>query len=221
MDASSLAVIAEDLEHLRDDWSPEISEPDIRRGSAVLRRLLVEQELGRAWRALGFEREPRVVAVDLEAALGSASGSVGLAMAFGAEFRGVQFALAIVDRVPAGASPSPPPPPPTRNGGYPFERPFYLSEFLESLSGVAGKVKVKRRELIKYVANVRGGVHLGKRTKARERDLIAKCSRFEERMSVLDTDPILVETVAIAQAIGAAEDTDRLIRAITRRPDTR
>ena len=55
MDATDIAIVAEDLIHLRDDWGGEITDAQIRRGSAVLRRLLVEDAYGQAWRAAGLK----------------------------------------------------------------------------------------------------------------------------------------------------------------------
>ena len=41
----------------------------LRRGSTVLRQLLVQNELQRAWKAAGFEREPQIKASSLASIL--------------------------------------------------------------------------------------------------------------------------------------------------------
>src|SRR5689334_20976302 len=59
--------IAEDIRWLRESWwlnAIALSGADIRRGSATLRKLLVQGELGLAWRACGFVREPTLVGPD-------------------------------------------------------------------------------------------------------------------------------------------------------------
>ena len=61
--------VAADIEHLRNAWSTAPNQHELRRSSSVLRRLLVEGELGRAWRAAGFKGEPRVKAPDLNIVL--------------------------------------------------------------------------------------------------------------------------------------------------------
>ena len=104
--------------------------------------------------------------------------------------------------------------PPMRPNGYPGERLFTLSEFLEGTSGIADRLHVNRREVIKYVANVKGGVHLGQKTKSAERELIKKLAKFERVMNVHATDGILVEIVSIAQAVGTSEDAAKLCAAI-------
>ena len=71
MKPNNIQVVVEDIEYLRAGWGGSLSDPEARRGSAVLRRLLVENAYGDAWRALGFHGEPRVRAVDLKQIIGS------------------------------------------------------------------------------------------------------------------------------------------------------
>lgn len=201
---SEIKVVTEDLRYLGEAFSSDIRDPDIRRGSAVLRRLLVEGVYGKAWRALGLERQPSVIAVDLDGIIGDDIGKVECAMAWGANFRGVFMATPIISD---GATPIGKAGPPLRENGYPGERKFQLTEFMESCSGIAKQIKVNRREIIKYVANVKGGVHLGQKARSSEKELIKKLEKFETIMTVHTTDGILVETVAIAQAVALSEDT--------------
>jgi hypothetical protein len=208
MDAADLEVVAEDLDYLKIAFGPAISDPDIRRGSAVLRRLLVEGIYGKAWRAVGFERQPSLIAVDLDGIIGSERHKVVCAMAWGAHFRGALMASPCTNEgsVVIGSAT-----PPLRKDGYPGEKTFFLTDFLESTSGVTKDIRVNRREIIKYVANVKGGVHLGPKARASEQDLIKKMEKFERSMSVNTTDGILVELVAIAQAVAFSDDTGRFL----------
>jgi hypothetical protein len=48
--AELLKTVVEDLTYLKDEWDQNIDDAAIRRGSTVLRRLLVNGELQRAWR---------------------------------------------------------------------------------------------------------------------------------------------------------------------------
>jgi hypothetical protein len=212
MDHESLICVKEDLEYLQTGWGPDLADPDIRRGGAVLRRLLVEGVYGQAWRAVGFERQPNLIAVDLDRILGETNkNAVVCAMAWGANFRGGYMASPCINKGhhALGATSSP-----IRQNGYPGERIFTLSEFLEGTSGIVGHLHVNRREVIKYVANVKGGVHLGRKTKSAEKELIKKLSKFERAMNVHTTDGILVELVAIAQSVGTSEDAAKLCAAI-------
>ena len=130
MDVESLVAVAQDLEHLNDEWGPETSDPDIRRGSSVLRRLLVEDVYGAAWRAVGFSKQPKLIAVDLWNCVGGVdSASILCALAWGAHFRGLFMSspCATIGIEPRQASP------PLRAHGYPGEREFTISEFLSAL----------------------------------------------------------------------------------------
>jgi hypothetical protein len=74
--------VAEDLEHLRDVWKPEVSEAQLRRESPTLRRLLVDGAYPNAWRRVGLPREPMVIASDLKSLMGTVELSrIGLAIA--------------------------------------------------------------------------------------------------------------------------------------------
>ncbi len=75
-------IVADDLRHLREAWSPDISEAQIRRESPILRRLLIDEAYGRSWRAIGLPKEPIVTASDLKAWLGTLElGFIGMAVA--------------------------------------------------------------------------------------------------------------------------------------------
>lgn len=68
------ARVAEDLLYFRKwlelrGWSDAPPSEDIRKGSLLLRRLLLDRELVSAWQNVGFEREPQIVAVDLPATM--------------------------------------------------------------------------------------------------------------------------------------------------------
>lgn len=202
--------IAEDLEYLRDGWGPGVTDPDIRRGSAVLRRLLVESSYGQAWRAAGFEKQPSVIAVDLGILFEELNIDLVIcSLAWGAHFRGVFMASPIA--YPGTTIPMGKPAPSIRKDGYPGEREFYITEYMESLSGIAEGIHVNRREMIQYVANVKGGVHLSSKRGASEKKLIKKMKEFEKKIMAHRTDGILVEIVSIAQAIGMSDDARKLI----------
>ena len=170
----------------------------------MLRRLLVEDAYGHAWRAVGLEKQPTLLAVDLDLLLGPNAGRIHLALAGGANFRGLQYAAMLFhqgDR-PIGN----PPPQPIRDNGYPFERLFSLFEYLKSPSGVVEGRPFNRREVIKYIANVKGGVHLSPMQRKEEEKLIARLGKAEKKMSIQMSDGLLVEAVAIGQALGNSED---------------
>jgi len=94
-----LAVVAEDIEHFQ-EWferSPtSVDNAMIRRGSATLRRLLVEDMAGQAWRQLGFRKSPTIIGPDLLAFYEHESIPVSLvasAVAAGVRFVGIDWAF--------------------------------------------------------------------------------------------------------------------------------
>lgn len=215
MDYDSLVAVAEDLEYLA-QWGSNISTGEIRRGTAVLRRLLVEDAYGTAWRAIGQAKQPSLLAVDLDLLLGNDSNKVVYALAGGAHLRGMQMACMLVNKgsKPIGSAP----PPPIRPNGYPYERAFRLSEYLSSNAGVVEGHAFNRREVIKYLANVKGGVHLSAQQRKTEEKLIARLGKIEKKMLVHNTDGLLVEAVAMAQALGTSTDAKFYVQKIKSLP---
>ena len=207
-----IATVAEDLEWLSSTWGPDISEPDIRRGSAVLRRLLVEGAYGQAWRGIGFAAQPKLRAVDLDFELSKHTiDKVYYAFAGGAEFRGGFWAGVVCIEV-SNSDSSRSGQPASKDG--PEEKDYYLSDFLSSSSACVDGLLISRREVIKYIANVRGGVHVNPKKREEQKALIRKAELIENRLSLHHTDPMLYETVAIAQALGNSEDSKQLISAV-------
>ena len=61
--------VVDDLIYLREEWGEKIDDHSLRRGSPILRRFLVNNELQLAWNALGFDREPKIQCSTLEPTL--------------------------------------------------------------------------------------------------------------------------------------------------------
>jgi hypothetical protein len=210
MDRDSIIAVAEDLEYLS-SWPGDIADPEIRRGTAVLRRLLVEDAYGAAWRAIGRKKQPALIAVDLDLMLDGRENTIHLALAAGADFRGLKTAVFCINKGSVALQTTPPPS--IRNDGYPFERVFTLSEYLKSISGVVDGRCFTRRDVIKYLANVKGGVHLSSQVRKEEKMLIDRLGKAEKRFKLHTTDGLLVEAVAIAQSLGGSADAKSFIAA--------
>jgi hypothetical protein len=61
-----LTIVASDLEFLADKWNQDIDDPSLRRSSNVLRILLVDENLLKAWRQAGFTGQPQILAPSLQ-----------------------------------------------------------------------------------------------------------------------------------------------------------
>lgn len=214
MSPEDLQAVVEDLEHLRDDWGPGLTDPQARRGSAVLRRLLVEGVYGQAWRNAGFTKEPKVVAVTIESHIGHLLPSeVIMAMAGGVRFAGIDFGGAFFAK---SSKQQLKPSEPLTPDGFPGEREYPLSGYLASTAALAQGRVATRRDIIKYYANVKGGVHLGRKERKREAKLIRRMEKFERKFTfvgwgnanpLLEREGLLVELICIAQAVGRSPDT--------------
>lgn len=208
MTNDDLRIVADDLQFLS-EWGEEITDREIRHGSAVLRRLLVEDVYGHAWRGTGNTKQPRLIAVNLSpVATPDNISHIEFALAAGAEFRGMQIACMLknVGRQSFGTLMFP-----ARENGYPGEYEFPLSNYLSSLSGVVDGEPFTRRDVIKYIANVKGGVHLSSKRRRAEKELVARLGKIEKRMTIHTTDGLLVELVAIGQAVGGSKDASKFI----------
>lgn len=210
--AEEIVAAAEDLRYLR-EWGQHIPGDAIRRGSSTLRLLLLDGLYSSAWRGVGFDAQPKVVAVDLKRALEPAAvAAVDFAFAGGAVFRGFQFSVTVSAPGSRAACAFTPP---LSEDGYPCEREFWLSEYLESPAALIAGEWISRREVIQYVAYVKVGVH-PKGKKASEKDLAERLTPLDKRSNVQGVSGLLVELVAIGQAIARSADAARLISEVAR-----
>lgn len=214
MEPEELITVAEDLDYLKTAWAGNISDAEIRRGSAILRRLLVEKRMGQAWRDVGFEREPTILAGNLEAQLsGVDKSTIMVALAGGAKQQDWTVSAMLVLKLQ-----SPEHEPPGRNFSSEemeaiMAHPFTLSQYVESECAVVQGQSVKRRELIKYMANVRGGVHLGNEITGQkmEDSLIRRIRLLEGGVDAFQKNGFTFELLAIGQSVGNSPDTQKLV----------
>lgn len=218
MNEDELNTVIEDLEFFRDEWEGDISEAAVRRGSAILRRLLVEGNLGKAWRATEYVKEPNIVGVNLDLQIDALNkGKIYVALAGGGTRSGITAGGVFIVK---GASS--PPPTPIGEDGKPMdataflEYSFSLTKYLESACAVVDGHVIKRREIIKYMANVKGGVHLGTSSHARdsERILIRRVSKLEKRVNMCSMDGLFFELLSIGQSLAQSPDMAELINKV-------
>lgn len=206
----ALRTVAEDIEHLRDGWWDNPTDDVLRRGSAILRRFLADGVLQRAWKVAGFEREPTIVAPNLDELVGPDLSIIEFAFAGGAHLQGVVAAGGCLNRgdhPPQGGASAP----------TAMEYSFKLGAFRDSTAVIAKGQVVNRRELVKYFAHVKGGVHLDALSSKRRKEeeyLVRKLAGLEKAIVVLNKDAFHFELLSIGQAIGRAPDMQKLVSAI-------
>lgn len=223
MTSEELRVVAEDIQYFQDRWYGDIPEPEIRRGAAILRRLLIEDAIGEAWRGMGHKGEPCLVGPDLDKLFGNYDrGKIVCALAGGGMRNGVRAAglCQVRDNKP------PPPPTPDLEAGQTFESiietSLSLSQYLKSTCAIIDGILITRRELIRYMANIKGGVHLrlSRRTRKREQEIVNKIKPLEGRIHAFRLDGLFFELLSIGQSVGGSPDTQSLMRQIIGAGDT-
>jgi hypothetical protein len=206
-------LVAEDLVFLR-DWGGQMKDDEIRRGTATLRRLLVEGVYGAAWRAAGLSKQPYVSSVDLDKSLSlQTTEKVVFALACGAELRGLRTGPLVITE----AHPST-----THNmvaqqylkHGAPAQHEFSLSSFLSAPRAYAFGERLSRADVVKYLANVRGGVHLSASQTRRESELVKRVQVADNQFIIFGTEGLIREVVVIAQDVGRSKDADAYVRRV-------
>ena len=198
-----IGIVASDLHFLRDEWDNEVDDHSLRRSSPVLRRLLVEQDLQRAWKAIGFEGQATVTASTLKPIIQVFPAhqiefaTAGGASFQGAELRGFLYAKRRIDQAQMerlGSGPVP-------NAEIP------LLEFVDDASVIVGGVKIKRRQVIKYVSNRLGGAHLDRRRGTTKEGMIYELlDKVADKYLLMEKPAIYFELLSIGQALVNSND---------------
>ena len=204
-----LRVVAQDLRFLSMLWDQDVGEESLRRASPIIRTLLVNSELQRAWKAAGFAKEPVVVGSTLDGLLESPHlAGIRYAAAGGARFRGNEmragamfnFAMSPADIATLHA------------GGVP-EATIGLSKYIESAGMIVDGVPIPRRTIVKFVANVCGGVHFGTKQekKPEETRRYQLLDRARKEFMLLQHPCVYFELLSIGQAVVGSSDVARLV----------
>ena len=227
-----LVSVAEDIEHFQHWWTNggTVSNAEIRQGSAALRRLLVEDAAGNAWRPLGFSKTPTLQGPDLLAFYRHTDVELDLvvmAAAGGVRFAGIDtaflgarrahnpstgiparadkgFAVAVSDVARNAENPQP-----SELDKF-IERTWYVHEYLDAPGLVRKGQPISRREVLNHMANEMGGVHVGK-SSSELRDLLADAEQklfVDTQQGELRTH--YFEVLAMGQAVGRSADFEKL-----------
>ena len=236
LNCSRLLAIAEDIDHFKRWWQhPEnIDTTAIRHGSATLRRLLVEDVAGTAWRQLGQLRTPKLQAPDLLAFYEKFHVDINLvavAAAAGVRYGGLDTAFLggrRVDNPTTGV-------PATADEGFAvavstvarraatvqpseldalIERVWFLPDYLAAPGLIRRGQVLTRREVIKHMANEMGGVHIAKSTSAVRELLVEAEQKLIIQTKLGEIRGHYIEVFAIGQAVGRATDFDLLSKLI-------
>ncbi len=195
--------VASDLRYLREQWDEQVDDDSLRRSSTVLRRLLVDNELQRAWKAAGFSKEPTIAASALSLPPIPLD-RIRVASAGGARYKGMVLS-GLLTTVAGGMTEAEIAA--DRAAGPPKEEQFGLRRFIKSPCMVAEGLEVPRRILIKYVANKLGGSHFDSRRGTDPEDKIfGRLDSIGKTIEMVGKNPIYFELLSIGQALAHARD---------------
>ena len=131
-----IETVVSDLRYIQNDWHTKIDQENLRRGSTILRRLLVSGDLGKAWRSVGYPKEPCIVAPCLESLLDlPGQAPILLAVAGGGTYEGVTARFPVLCEGPSA-------------GSYPKDemKLFHLHEIGDSHRFLRGQWVTRSRE---------------------------------------------------------------------------
>lgn len=197
--------VVEDLFYLKRTWYNEIDSGELRRGTAILRRLLLEGEYSALWRFLKFEKEPSVICVNLDVVLPLFdSAKIVFAFASGAKIAGIQCSsivfhegdecLAYTEEVAESS----------------IVR-MSISQYIKSTTAFVEGKKISRREYIQFIANKCGGVHLKKRKEILT-DEFKSIKNLEDKVYINFQDAFFHEVQSIGQAVTNSESCELLLQ---------
>lgn len=208
--------VASDLRFLRDEWGDSMDDHALRRASPVLRRLLVDNELQRAWKAAGFDREPRIRASSLSEVLKHTSvDRILFASAGGATHKGMAVRAAVVSQLELDRDVKTQVEEAAQKLGERLpDELLGLGAFVIAPCLVALGVPIPRRIVIKYVSNKLGGTHFDERRGDKDEDrLFELLDEVSRHIEVAEKNAIFFELLSIGQAIARSEDIRRFLSA--------
>lgn len=218
--AHEIRTVIEDLNYIRHAWVSDPSDAELWRGSAILRRILIEGNLERCWRALGFNKELIIRAPNIDIVFSDRSNlQIPILFALGAEYRGIEIATMKLEEAPEGYVEGTKPSGLEKLGHY---TDYSVHKYLQSSSAIKQEIDenrpghfrtigIARADVIKYVANNLGGVHIGESRHVKGRKIAMRVSRFERCAEIFGKDALFYEILAIGQCLTKSQSIKEML----------
>jgi hypothetical protein len=165
--------------------------------------LLVQGELQRAWKRMGFSAEPEIPCSELTPDVSSfPSRAIRFASAGGAKHRGMELrggfyleGIALSQEQVA------------RNYGTgPPATRLRLREFINAPVIVVRDVWIPRRVVVKFIANKLGGAHFDPKRGTSDEDVMFKALDTTTGIQLLEKPAVYFELLSIGQALSSSRD---------------
>ena len=206
VDLELLKIVYEDLCYLRDEWNDRIEPAAIRITGSLLRRLLVDDKLQKAWNEINSKTQPpnfRIVYVDTTAG-NFTSDEIEFILSGSAEYNEASAENIML----------------IKGNRKLLKTPIVtvpLKKFSKATCVQIKHIKINNQELIRYVCNKLGGVHYDyeRKNKAIENkfkylDYLLKKQTWAG-IDILGLDPVRFQFLSIGQIISRSSDIRKFI----------
>ncbi|OAJ71555.1 hypothetical protein A7976_08590 [Methylobacillus sp. MM3] len=191
-----------DIIYLRQHWDQTVDDDSLRRASPIFRRLVVDNDLQRAWKDAGQPREPQIQSPTLEGIIAEIPlNKILFAAAGGAHFGKEYLAGALIRNYAV------PPEELQRRAqtGVPTKL-MGLREFANTPVVIVQGIPIPRRIVIKYVANKLGGAHFDPRRESNDEGAMYELLDKASTIALLGKPAIYFELLSAGQALANAPD---------------
>lgn len=215
IDPELIRIVSEDLDYLNDEWSQDIDDASLRRSSPILRSLLIEGQLMKVVNMLNEQAMVMTPLISMnEDRLNDPS--IVFYQSGGANYKGME--VQFVSYGNRALSPD------EVKKVYEEQKeligknhPIKLTKFMKQVSFMINGTKINREEVVKYIANKRGGAHYdGSRNDQKsgsKGDLEKKfmlLDSIHDGTVMADKNAVYYELLSIGQRLIASNDVQRI-----------
>lgn len=217
IDNELIKIVFEDLHYLMDEWTQDIDDASLRRASPVLRSLLIDHQLMKVANMLN---EKVNVLLPLISKYDNDFNDPSLVyyQAGGAKYKGIEVqSLVRLNRIKSQED---------IKEEFEKQKKYYgqnysikLTKFMKQASFVINGIKINREEVVKYIANKRGGVHFDS---SRKTDKSGSGKSLENKFILLDgihngtivanKNAVYYELLSIGQRLVGSLDIQRIYK---------
>ncbi len=220
IDYELIKIVAEDLDYMTDEWSQDIDDASLRRASPVLRSLLIEGQLMKVANMLNEEisvMAPLISKYENELE----DLSIVFYQSGGAKFKGMK--IQFLKKLNRAMTPE--------EIKVIYEKKkiigqnysLKLTKFMKQVSFMINGIKINREEVLKYIANRRGGAHYDNSRKTKK---LGSKGDLEKKFILLDSvhastvvadkNSVYYELLSIGQRLIGSHDVQRIHQIIER-----